>query len=169
MCVAQGVVTPIGAVVTAATGVKIFWPSFWLLDRLTAPQTWPWPFDRTQINVLTPWPCTVDRYWAASSSKRGYGCHKRPRVFLDSKETYASHQWWRSRSCFVLFRQTWRESSSITHGGTFAPLMRVTFRREYNENNAIVILTYDTKDLGHLERSVAAAIDLYPLGGKSRH
>ena len=23
---------------------------------LTAPQTGPWPFDRTEINVLTPWP-----------------------------------------------------------------------------------------------------------------
>ena len=39
--VAQGVVTPIGAVVTVATGVKKFLPSFLLLDRLTAPQTGP--------------------------------------------------------------------------------------------------------------------------------
>ena len=35
------------AVVTAKTGVKIFWPSFLLLDRLTTLQKGSWPFDRT--------------------------------------------------------------------------------------------------------------------------
>ena len=34
-CLLQGVVTPIGAVVIAATGVKKFWPSFLFLDRLS--------------------------------------------------------------------------------------------------------------------------------------
>ena len=49
---AQGVVTPIGAVVTAATGVKKFWPAFLLLDHLTTPQMGPWPFDRTHLTTL---------------------------------------------------------------------------------------------------------------------
>ena len=53
----QGVVTAIGAVVTAATGVKIFWPLFLLLDRLTASQTGPWPLDRTH------WTLIVYRSW----------------------------------------------------------------------------------------------------------
>ena len=40
-------------------------------------------------------------------------------------------------------------------------MMRVTFRREYDnihDNNVITVLTYDNKELGHLERPVAAAI-----------
>ena len=37
----QGVVTPIAAVVTAATGVKKFLTIILLLDHLTAPQTGP--------------------------------------------------------------------------------------------------------------------------------
>ena len=49
----------------------------------------------------------------------------------------------------IKFYNAWRDLRSM---------MRVTFRREYDENNVIVILTYDTKELGHLERSVAAAI-----------
>ena len=48
----QGVVTPIGAVVTAATGVKKFWLSFLLLDHLTTLQMGPWPFDRTHLTTL---------------------------------------------------------------------------------------------------------------------
>ena len=48
----QHLVTPIGAVVTAATGIKKFWPSFLLLDRLTALQMGPWPFDRTHLTTL---------------------------------------------------------------------------------------------------------------------
>ena len=48
----------------------------------------------------------------------------------------------------------------MMHGGTHS-MMHVTFRREYDnthDNNAIVVLTYDNKELGHLERPVAAAI-----------
>ena len=48
----QGVVTPIGTVVTAATGVIKFLLSFLLLDHLTAPQTGSWPFDRTHLTTL---------------------------------------------------------------------------------------------------------------------
>ena len=64
----QGVVTPIGTVVTAATGVKKFWLSFLLLDHLTAPQMGPWLFDRTHMTTLCAI-CTAKRkhldrcYW----------------------------------------------------------------------------------------------------------
>ena len=40
-------------------------------------------------------------------------------------------------------------------------MMRVTFRREYHDihdSNAIVVLTYDNKELGHMETPVAVAI-----------
>ena len=43
----QGVVTAIGAVVIAATGVKIFWPSFLFLDR-------------SANGALTVWPHTLN-------------------------------------------------------------------------------------------------------------
>ena len=42
----QGMVTPIVVVVTAATGVKIFWLLFRLLDHLTTLQMWPFTVDR---------------------------------------------------------------------------------------------------------------------------
>ena len=48
----QGVVTPICAVVTAKTGVEIFWPSFMLLDRLTTLQKGSWPFDHIPTNPV---------------------------------------------------------------------------------------------------------------------
>ena len=43
--------------------------------------------------------------------------------------------------------------------------MRVTFRREYDENNAIVIFTYDTKELGHL----SGGSRILKKGGSSVH
>ena len=52
----------------------------------------------------------------------------------------------------IKFYNAWRDLHSM---------MRVTFRREYHnihDSNAIVVLTYDNKELGHLERPVAAAV-----------
>ena len=51
--------TPIDAVVRAATGVKKSWPSFLLLDRLTASQKGSWLFDCAVFQPLTAWPPIV--------------------------------------------------------------------------------------------------------------
>ena len=94
----------------------------------------------------------------------GNGCHKRSHVFPGFKRNISKSPTMEKSKLFcsfsanvtgIKFYDGWRDLHSM---------MRVTFRREYDnihDNNAIVVLTYDmydNKELGHLERPVAAAI-----------